>query len=725
MRVERLRVHGFGRLVDREFELAPGLTLVHGPNEAGKSTLHSALAASLVGLVPGGRRTPALAAVVERYRPWAGERYGTRLELRSAAGRRMRLDWDFARWTFTVTDAATGEDVTGAHGAGTDPETLCDALYGVSRDAYLRVGCIRQGELVAIGESAGVRQALERVAGQTGADDGATTAVDALHRQRRRLVGLNRARTNALPRAEEALAALEARLADAERERADAEAAAAERDALREQARALAAREHALEMGQAAARARVLRRRVERAASLDAERQAAVATIEREPPGVAGWRPVEGLTGARERVADLERRVRAGAGQREAVRAALDELERTDVGSAAAAVPAVGHARLAVAGAGALAALAGAAAGTVALVVAGLIVLAIGGALQAAVARRLREAHERAREADRRAEAARRAREADLRAEVAALEAVPRELALARQSLAQLLGVEPDPAAVEAALAAYDRTAAAYAGHTQAEHRQALAETELRSLLGDATLDELTTRLVEVEATLNGHRNAPGADRDPDDVGRELERVRRERERATLAGEAVAARVDERLRTLPDVAALTEQLGDARERVERLRRIDAVLRLAEAELAEAAAETYRDFAPRLNAALQTRLARVTQGRYATAFVGDDLTVRVEAPETGAPIDLDQTSVGTQKLAYLVQRLELVALIAPSAEPLPVLLDDPFAHLDRRRLSDALELLAELAGERQLIVFTTQQDAVDRVPPEASTLELVR
>jgi uncharacterized protein YhaN len=82
-------------------------------------------------------------------------------------------------------------------------------------------------------------------------------------------------------------------------------------------------------------------------------------------------------------------------------------------------------------------------------------------------------------------------------------------------------------------------------------------------------------------------------------------------------------------------------------------------------------------------------------------------------------------VGTQKLAYLVQRLELVSLIAPSAEPMPVLLDDPFAHLDRRRLADALELLAELAGERQLIVFTTQEDAVERVPPEASTLELVR
>ena len=114
---------------------------------------------------------------------------------------------------------------------------------------------------------------------------------------------------------------------------------------------------------------------------------------------------------------------------------------------------------------------------------------------------------------------------------------------------------------------------------------------------------------------------------------------------------------------------------------------------------------------------------MTRGRYRTAYVGDDLSVRLEAPETGAPIDLDQTSVGTQKLAYLVQRLELVGLLAPSAEPLPVLLDDPFAHLDGDRVGDALELLSDLARERQLIVFTTQADVVARAPEGTTLIEL--
>ena len=56
MHIESVHLHGFGRLAGREFRFGPGLTVVHGPNEAGKSTLHAALSAALFGLVGGGRR---------------------------------------------------------------------------------------------------------------------------------------------------------------------------------------------------------------------------------------------------------------------------------------------------------------------------------------------------------------------------------------------------------------------------------------------------------------------------------------------------------------------------------------------------------------------------------------------------------------------------------------------------------------------------------------------
>jgi uncharacterized protein YhaN len=98
-------------------------------------------------------------------------------------------------------------------------------------------------------------------------------------------------------------------------------------------------------------------------------------------------------------------------------------------------------------------------------------------------------------------------------------------------------------------------------------------------------------------------------------------------------------------------------------------------------------------------------------------------VRVEAPETGAVVDLDRLSVGTQKQAYLVQRIELVRLLCPGAEALPVLLDDPFAHFDADRLERTLGWLGEAAAGRQIVLFATQRRVVELAPADAEIVEL--
>ena len=115
------------------------------------------------------------------------------------------------------------------------------------------------------------------------------------------------------------------------------------------------------------------------------------------------------------------------------------------------------------------------------------------------------------------------------------------------------------------------------------------------------------------------------------------------------------------------------------------------------------------------------MSRLTAGRYTHAFVDEDLSVRVEAPETGAVVDLDRLSVGTQKQAYLVQRLELVHLLCPGGGALPVLLDDPFAHFDADRLARTLEWLAEAAAERQIILFATQRRVAELAPDDATVV----
>jgi DNA repair exonuclease SbcCD ATPase subunit len=701
-----LRVHGFGRLEAVEYRFGDGLTLVHGPNESGKSTLHAALAASLFGLVPGGRRTVTLQGIVERHRPWLGERYGSRLDLESVDGRRLRLDWDFARWTFSVVDAATGADLTSQYGAGTDADALCQALYGVSRDAYLRVGSVRQGELHALDDAAGVRQAIERVAGQGGGDGGASRAVELLAATRARLVGRNRARTNPLPVAEAEVARLEQELTAADDDRASVEAAAADRDRQLARVGEIDGRMAGLVQTRRAAQAGRLRQRVERAEAALAARESARRTLE-ETADARGCGPIPRLDALEERLSDLERRIATTApraAEAESERAAL-ELEATDERSQ-------GSSALQAAGwiGGLLLLAAGVALSLPLLTAIGAVISALGVIAHVRSVRRASAAAIVA--ADRRHE-----RAARLEDELARHRALIDEAAATRAELAAALGVA-EASQIAAAIASHRAALAAAAAYRDAEHRHRIASAELESALAG---DDLKALRAAAAAAVPAGDQAVEADLEA--VEQELAGLARERERALLAAERSSAAVDERLRALPDGATLREQLAEARALLERIRHTDAVLKLAEAELAEAMAETYRDFAPRLNDALRSQISRVSRGRYRTVYVDDDLNVRVEAPETGTPIDLGLTSTGTQRLAHLVQRLELVRLLVPAAEPLPVLLDDPFAHLDADRMQDALALLTDLAGERQLIAFTTQADALRLAPPNATVIEL--
>ena len=45
MKIQRLHLDGFGRWSDASFEFAPGLNVIYGANQAGKSTMQQALLA--------------------------------------------------------------------------------------------------------------------------------------------------------------------------------------------------------------------------------------------------------------------------------------------------------------------------------------------------------------------------------------------------------------------------------------------------------------------------------------------------------------------------------------------------------------------------------------------------------------------------------------------------------------------------------------------------------
>src|SRR5439155_10696240 len=114
-----------------------------------------------------------------------------------------------------------------------------------------------------------------------------------------------------------------------------------------------------------------------------------------------------------------------------------------------------------------------------------------------------------------------------------------------------------------------------------------------------------------------------------------------------------------------------------------------------------------EFAPHLNKALKRNLAKITGGRYEEAMVNSDLAVQVVVPEDGRLHSADDLSRATKDQLFLVHRLEIARLLAPTKGTAPLLLDDPFAHYDERRLRYGLEIVAETAQDQQVILFSEE------------------
>jgi uncharacterized protein YhaN len=108
------------------------------------------------------------------------------------------------------------------------------------------------------------------------------------------------------------------------------------------------------------------------------------------------------------------------------------------------------------------------------------------------------------------------------------------------------------------------------------------------------------------------------------------------------------------------------------------------------------------------------------------MVGDDLTIRVVAPETGAVVDIERLSRGARDQVALIERLELARLLDPTGGGSPLLLDDCFAHTDVHRLPLAVDVLVEVAAQRQVVLFSDDPAvvvAVRSADPGAAVIQL--
>ena len=191
MRFETLIAHSFGPFQGSELNFAQGMTILYGPNEAGKSSWHAALFAGLCGLRRGrGKRKGAL-EFAYKHRPWGAEDWKVSLVVSLADGRRVQLTHDLDSRTGKAEDIVLGREYVDEILYDGSPDG--STWLGLTRDTFPAVACVGQGQLLEILESPeALREHLQRAADTFGTEGTAAGALEIIKNFRREHLGTMR-----------------------------------------------------------------------------------------------------------------------------------------------------------------------------------------------------------------------------------------------------------------------------------------------------------------------------------------------------------------------------------------------------------------------------------------------------------------------------------------------------------------------------------------------------
>lgn len=722
MIIQRMRA-SFGKLNDRELVLRPGLNVISGDNEAGKSTWLAFLLAMLYGVDTKDRVKAGRLPDKVKFQPWNGKPMAGTLEL-LANGRSVTIErrsesspmGDFRAW-----DSDTGtprEDLTG--------RTCGQTLLGVEAAVFARSAYLRQ-QRISVSADALLERRLSGLV-TAGNEDYAYAEVD--EKLKKQQITLRHNRSGALPRAEQARADAAARLAEIERSRRQLEALQAELTELkaqREECREVLGGLDALDRQE----------RMNRVSA--AEAALAEAREDRE-----GWESVCAELPDESLLQELEAELQQL--QAELQRVALEEglsiseLELPEPDpifermgpkeahdKAAADATLVQEARdakrprrktalpwylMILAGLGI--GFAGSFTKLLPLVIAGVALALAGLGLwiwQRVDFNRRKDAYL---ELQKRSRAillqygAKNPRGVVIRgiAYINGLEERERELAQDSGEAAKRRELEALADRRSELLERLEQLMPGSGSDEKAallfqearQSRQSLAQARLLEQQRQEQLDELRFAVGEPQEPLPDASRF--ADRDRETEQKRLEELERQIEETASKADKLSGAVGQ----MGDPAEIEAQRDALDQMIQRMEERYAALRLARRALMEADENLRARFAPVLCQKTGELFSRLTGGKYDKIQLDRNLHVMVHPADSAVFRPLSYLSGGTVDQLYLALRLAICELLIPDA---PIILDDALVYFDDKRIALALETLRELSKTRQVLIFTCQ------------------
>lgn len=165
-----------------------------------------------------------------------------------------------------------------------------------------------------------------------------------------------------------------------------------------------------------------------------------------------------------------------------------------------------------------------------------------------------------------------------------------------------------------------------------------------------------------------------------------------------------------------------EEILRKKERIEELDKKKDALELAKETISELSKEIHSQFAPHINKVVGDIIKEITNDRYNTVKIDNNLDISVINPKTREIIALGSLSGGTIDQIYFALRLGITNSMVRT--DLPIILDDCFVQYDNNRLNNILEYLLNIIKGRQVLLFTCHNREIDLLKKKGADFNLI-
>lgn len=222
-----------------------------------------------------------------------------------------------------------------------------------------------------------------------------------------------------------------------------------------------------------------------------------------------------------------------------------------------------------------------------------------------------------------------------------------------------------------------------------------------------ATEESVNNRIRELNRAIEFHLNGKKFE----DLNREvvstdfdLEALRKEKREVELNISKNEINIQNLDLNLNRIQEIEGEISELKGSMEDLNFEREALELSKSTLLRVMLENKEDNLPKIIEKTSLYFREITEDKYEYVMIDDDLKLSVKSRDLGITIDEKNLSTGTIGQLYLSFRLALIEII--SEEKIPLIMDDALLTFDDRRARTTMKLLRKISEDRQVLYFTS-------------------